>query len=215
MARICAFSQEHPELTPSDALGKLFERMNEESRRMQVAQAQGQHQFNPNMAQQQHPQQTPQPTFQTPNTFLSPAQAAHLNLPGTNASGSPANLSNQGTPAMANLALQQQHAQQHNAMGAPGPPGSIAMAHQASHQGTNPSAVGTPAAGSANASPNVNVTGKRRRPSGVNVGAEDGMDGVNGILPGGGVNNGGGTLIGTGQKVKQSPRVGGKRQKGS
>ena len=98
-------------------------------------------------------------------------------------------------------------------MGAPGPPGSVAMAHQASHQGTNPSAVGTPATGSANASPNVNVTGKRRRASGVNVVAEEGMDGVNGIGPGSG--GGGGTLIGTGQKVKQSPRVGGKRQKGA
>lgn len=219
MARICAFSQEHPELTPSDALVKLFERMGDDHRRMQMAQAQGQHAFNPNLAQQQHLQQPPQSHFQTPNTFLSPAQAAHLNLPGTNASGSPATLSNQNTPAMPHLALQQ-HAQQHNVMGAPGPPSSAAMVHQASHQGTNPSAVGTPATGSANASPNVNVTGKRRRPSGVNVGAEDGMDGVNGIVPGGGgggggSGNGGGTLIGAGQKVKQSPRVGGKRQKGS
>lgn len=219
MARICAFSQEHPELTPSDALGKLYERMGEEHKRMQMAQAQGQHPFNPGMAQQQHLQQTPQAQFQTPNTFLSPAQAAHLNLPGTNASGSPATLSNQNTPAMPNLALQQQQAQQHNAMGAPGPHGGVAMAHQASHQGTNPSAVGTPAAGSANASPNVNLTGKRRRASGVNVGGEDAIDGVNGIVPGGnggvGGGAGGGTLVGTGQKVKQSPRVGGKRQKAS
>ena len=207
MARICAFSQEYPGLTPSDALGKLYERM---------AQAQVQHPFNPNMAQQQHPQQTPPAPFQTPNTFLSPAQAAHLNLPGTNVSGSPAHLSNQGTPAMSHLALQQQ-AQHNNAMGAPGAPGGVAMAHQASHQGTNPSAVGTPAAGSANASPNVNVTGKRRRPSGVHVGPEDGMDGVNGVVPsGGGAAGGAGSGNGgAGQKVKQSPRVGGKRQKGS
>lgn len=86
------------------------------------------------------------------------------------------------------------------------PPGSAAMAHQASHQGTNPSAAGTPAAGgSATASPNVNVTGKRRRPSGVDGADESGVSGVSGVNgigpPGGG-------------KVKQSPRVGGKRQKG-
>ena len=210
MARLCAFSQENPELTPSDALGRLYERMGEEQRRIQIAQAQGQQPFNPTMAQQQHLQQPPQAQFQGPNTFLSPAQAPHLNLPGTNATGSPATLSNHNTPAMPNLALQQQ-----NTMAAPGPPGSIPMAHQASHQGTNPSAAGTPAAGSANASPNVNLTGKSRRASGVNVGAEDGMDGVNGIGTAGG--GGGGMLVGTGQKVKQSPRVGGggKRQKGS
>ena len=215
MAKICAFSQEHPELTPSDALARVYERMGEEQRKMQMqmAQAQGQQPFNPAMAQQQHLQQSPQAHFQPPNNFLSPAQAAHLNLPGTNASGSPATLSNHNTPAMQNLAIQQQQAQQQNMMGAPGPPGSVAMAHQSSHQGTNPSAGGTPGAGSANASPNVNVTGKRRRASGVNIGADDGMDVVNGVGPGGG--GGGGTLVGTGQKVKQSPRVGGKRQKGS
>jgi hypothetical protein len=213
MARLCGFNQEHPEFTPTDALVKLYERMSEEHRRMQIAQAQGQQSFNPVMAQQQHLQQPPQPQFQGPNQYLSPAQAAHPNLPGTHAFGSPATLSNHNTPAMPNLALQQQQSHQQNVMAAPGPPGSSAMAHQASHQGTNPSAAGTPAAGSANASPNVNVTGKRRRASGVNIGAEDGMDSVNGI--GAGSGGGGGTLVGTGQKVKQSPRVGGKRQKGS
>lgn len=207
MARLCGFNQEHPELTPSDALVKLYERMSEEHRRMQIAQAQGQQQaFNPAIAQQQHLQQQPQPQFQGANQYLSPAQAVHPNLPATHAFGSPATLSNNNTPAMPNLALQQQQS-----MAAPGPPGSAPMAHQASHQGTNPSAAGTPAAGSANASPNVNVTGKRRRASGVNLGAEDGMDSVNGIGVNGG--GGGGTLVGTGQKVKQSPRVGGKRQK--
>ena len=185
-----------------DALGKLYEEMGEEYRRMQVAQAQGQQSYNPAMAQQQQLQQPPQPQFQGSNHYLSPAQAAHPNLPGSHAFGSPANLSNHNTPAMPNLALQQQQSHQQNTMAAPGPPGSVPMAHQASHQGTNPSAAGTPAAGSANASPNVNVTGKRRRASGVNIGAEDGMDSINGI----GAN--------TGQKVKQSPRVG-KRQKGS
>lgn len=203
MARLCGFSQKHPDLSPMDALGKLYEEMSEEYRRIHIAQAQSQQSFNPVMAQQQHLQQQPQSQFQGPNQYLSPAQAAHQNLPGPHAFGSPATLSNHNTPAMPNLALQQQQAHQQNAMAAPGPPGSVPMAHQASHQGTNPSAAGTPAAGSANASPNVNVTGKRRRASGVNIGADDGMDSVNGI----------GT--GTGQKVKQSPRVGVKRQKGS
>ena len=78
------------------------------------------------------------------------------------------------------------------------------MNPNASHQGTNPSAGGTPG-GSANASPSV--TNKRRRPSGVGLGVGGGGGGggdevveINGV--GGGVN-----------KVKQSPRPGGKRQK--
>ena len=76
------------------------------------------------------------------------------------------------------------------------------MAAHASHQGTNPSAGGTPG-GSATASPSV--TNKRRRGSavvglGVGGGGEDIVE-VNGV--------GGG-----GNKVKQSPRPGAKRQKG-
>ena len=74
------------------------------------------------------------------------------------------------------------------------------MAAQASHQGTNPSAGGTPG-GSANASPSV--TGKRRRPSGVGLGVGGGEDVVE-------VNG-----VGGGNKVKQSPRVTQKRQKGN
>ena len=81
------------------------------------------------------------------------------------------------------------------------------MVAQASHQGTNPSAAGTPAGGSANASPNV--TGKRRRASAVGLGkGEMGEE----VEMTNGVGGGGGQL---GAKVKQSPRVGGKRQKGN
>ena len=78
------------------------------------------------------------------------------------------------------------------------------MASQVSHQGTNPSAGGTPG-GSANASPSV-TTGKRRRPSGVGLGVAGGGEEiveVNGVGGGGG------------NKVKQSPRGGQKRQKGN
>ena len=86
----------------------------------------------------------------------------------------------------------------------PGGPTSVSMVAQASHQGTNPSAAGTPAGGSANASPNV--TGKRRRTSAVGAGkgemGEESTEMTNGV--------GGG-----GAKVKASPRVGGKRQKGN
>lgn len=80
------------------------------------------------------------------------------------------------------------------------------MAHQASHQGTNPSNAGTPAGGSATASPNV--TGKRRRPSGPQGKGEMGEEvmEVNGV-------GGGGPVGQLGAKVKASPRVGGKRQK--
>ena len=70
------------------------------------------------------------------------------------------------------------------------------MAAQLSQQGTNASgSQGT----SANTSPNV--TNKRRRASAVKVEGDDGggME-VNGV---------------GGQKVKASPRVGGKRQKGA
>lgn len=163
---------------------------------------------NPQM--QQHPQQNPQfnpamhhpgqlnPQVQAHNfnafqqNFLSPAQGSHLALPtqNSNPSASPATLSNHPTPSMQNLALQKSMNQ--------GGPTSVSMVPQGSHQGTNPSAGATPG-GSASASPNF--TGKRRRASGVGVGVGEEVVEVNGV---GGAN-----------KVKQSPRVGVKRQKGS
>lgn len=75
-----------------------------------------------------------------------------------------------------------------NSMGVP-------MAAQGSHQGT--SAGATPVAGS------PNVSGKKRRASGVGLTMIDAVDGGGGEVNGVGAN-----------KVKQSPRVGGKRQKG-
>lgn len=74
---------------------------------------------------------------------------------------------------------------QNNVMQAPG------LVAQHSQQGTN-SSQGT----STNTSPNV--PNKRRRPSGVKVDGDDGE--VNGTMP---------------SKVKPSPRIGGKRQKGT
>lgn len=102
------------------------------------------------------------------------------------------------SPAMANLGLPAQgsprvtgpaHTPSPAHMHMAGP---VAMVHQHSQQGSNLS--GSQGA-SANTSPNV--TNKRRRPSGIKT-EDDGAD-VNGQ---------------TG-KVKPSPRMGGKRQKGT
>jgi hypothetical protein len=79
----------------------------------------------------------------------------------------------------------------HNHMAGP-----VAMVHQQSQQGSNLSGSQVT---SANTSPNV--TNKRRRASAVKVENDDG---------------GGAELNGTGaNKVKPSPRIGGKRQKGT
>lgn len=95
----------------------------------------------------------------------------------------------QGSPHIGGPAHTPSPAQTHLA-------GPVAMAAQLSQQGTNASgSQGT----SANTSPNV--TNKRRRASAVKVEGDEG---------GGMEVNGGG-----GQKVKASPRVGGKRQKGT
>ena len=160
-------------------------------------------QFNPNVPPQMQAQQPGQISGAgPPNNFLSPAQPNHPNLPGTQ-TASPATLSNHNTPAMQNMHLQHQ--------AGPPLPGSMAaptgipMAHQASHQGTNQSGAGTPSAamGSANASPNVGANNKRRRPSGIDDGDMNGPT-VNGIGAAGPAPPGG-------MKVKQSPKVGGKK----
>lgn len=232
MSRIFAFNHEHPELSLSETMAELCRLLQIDEARFAQRQPQGpgQQVFNPAQAamaqhhqQQLHQMQQAQLQHQQAGQFLSPAQAANLNLPNAMNQASPGMMSNHPTPAMQNLALQQQHQQQvQGAMGAPIPPSSVPMAHQASYQGTNPSAAATPAAGSANASPNVNVPGKRSRGSGVNLGVgEDGMDGpqMNGIGPAGGAAGSaatGGPPTGTGKAPKQSPRVGGggvKRQK--
>lgn len=205
MSHLFQFSHQHSELPPNAALVQLCtDRAFNNQLNISQQQPQPPPQMNAGIPAQFQPPSNQH--FQGHNQFLSPAQAAHLNLPNTQ-TASPATLSIHNTPAMQNLALQQH---QQGAMAAPPvqQPTSVAMAHQLSHQGTNASATGTPAGGSANASPNVGVTGKRRRPSAVNTGEElvdlGGQVQVNGVGPGGGNNN---------LKVKQSPRVGGKRQK--
>lgn len=105
------------------------------------------------------------------------------------------------SPAMAHLGLPQQGSPHVGAGHTPSPhasamPGPVAMAHQQSQQGSNLSgSQGT----SANTSPNV--TNKKRRASAVKLEGEDGNAEVNGV--------------GGAHKVKASPRVGGKRQKGT
>ena len=169
----------------------------------QQSQPSQQQAFTPNLPPQIPGQQPPQFGNAPPSNFLSPANLNHLNLPGTS-TASPATLSNHNTPAMPNMNLQHQQGQP--PPGSMAAPSSVAMSHQASHQGTNPSAAGTPsaAAGSANASPSVGVTGKRRRPSGIDDGETNGPT-VNGVGPGGGATNQGNL------KVKQSSKSGGKK----
>lgn len=204
MGALFQFSQQRPQLDPFQALAQMCNQFsNEQERQMAGAQQQQQqhqqqqHTPNPQFNQVMHhpgqptPQQHNMNAFQQ-NNFLSPAHA-HLSLPNqnTNPSASPATLSNHPTPSMQNLALQNSMQQ-----------GGVPMNAQISHQGTNPSAGGTPG-GSANASPSV--TNKRRRPSGVGLGVggvgEEVVE-INGAGPTGGPH-----------KVKQSPKVGGKRQK--
>ena len=105
------------------------------------------------------------------------------------------------SPAMAHLGLPQQGSPHVGAVHTPSPhqnhmAGPIAMAHQQSQQGSTLSgSQGT----SANTSPNV--TNKKRRASAVKLeGEEAGGTEVNGVGA---------------HKVKASPRVGGKRQKGT
>ena len=159
--------------------------------------------FTPNLPHQIPGQQPPHFVGAPPNNFLSPANPHHLNLPATS-TASPATLSNHNTPAMQNMNLQHQQGQP--PPGSMAAPSSVAMSHQASHQGTNPSAAGTPsaAAGSANVSPNVGVASKRRRPSGIDDGEVNGST-INGVGPSGGAPNP------SNLKVKQSPRPGGKK----
>lgn len=215
MANLFSFAQSHEHLSASDALAQyctaLSAQQHQQHQQLLLQQQQQQQQQHQLQQQNQHAQFNPQshhpgqqqhnlnPQFQPPTHFLSPAQAAHLSLPGqnnTNPTASPATLSNHPTPSMQNIALQ-------NSMGGPT---SVGMAHQASHQGTNPSNAGTPAGGSATASPNV--TGKRRRPSGAQGKGEIGEE----VMEVNGMAGTGGQL---GAKVKASPTVRGKRQKGN
>ena len=185
MENLFQFSQQNLQLSPSDALRQLVFSIQNPP--------QNQIGFNPSMHQQglnpgiQLPSGQRTPGFNGPSQFASPAAGAHLNLP-MNTTASPATINM--SPAMQNHPLQN-HLQQ--------PPTSAAMVAQQSQQGTNTSG-GTGSQGtSANASPNV--SNKRRRPSGVKIEGEDMGNGPD--------------INGTVAKVKPSPRIGGKRQKGA
>lgn len=189
MQPLFRFSQSQPGLSATEALHQYTANMQNQSQML----------THPGMNAAMHHQQSmavnvPLPPGQrTPNHFVSPANSAHLTLPGqTNAASSPATLHGI-SPAMQNLALQQQH----QALQQVQAPTSVGMVHSMSQSGTNNS-VGTGSQGaSANASPNM--TNKRRRPSAVKGEDEGGGPDVNGVGPS--------------SKVKPSPRISGKRQK--
>ena len=186
MEGLFQFSQLNPQFSASDALRQLvISYQHSPPNQVNVNPGLQQQGLNPHI-QLPHGQRTP--SFNGPNQFSSPAPGAHLSLPMNN-TASPATINM--SPAMQNHVLQNHLGQQ--------PPTSAAMAAQQSQQGTNTSG-GTGSQGtSANASPNV--TNKRRRQSGVKIESED--------------TSGGPEINGTAPKVKQSPRVGGKRQKGA
>lgn len=173
--------------------------------------------MNPGLPPQTHPAMNPNLPLNSganPPHFLSPAHAANLNLPVSSTGTSPATLNM--SPAMQNLGLhnhlantpqlqqmqQMQQMQQLHLHQMQQAPTSVGMVAQASQQGTNTSGGTGSQVTSANASPNVQ--NKRRRPSTMlKVEGEDGGGpvGVNGVtLP---------------EKVKASPKVGVKRQKGN
>lgn len=195
MQPLFKFSQSQPGLSATEALHQYT--ANIQNPNQFNAHRMAQNGFNPGMHHQQPNMnanlQLP-PGQRTPSHFVSPSNSAHLTLPGqSNAAPSPATLHGM-SPAIQNLALQQQVLHQQQA------PTSVGMVHTASQQGTNNS-VGTGSQGpSANASPNM--TNKRRRPSAVKAEDEGGGMEINGVG-------------GPSSKVKPSPRIGGKRQKGN
>ncbi|KAL8882900.1 MAG: hypothetical protein Q9198_000173 [Flavoplaca austrocitrina] len=195
MQPLFRFSQSQPGLSPTEALHQYTATIQEQSHFVGQQMPQG---FNPAIHQQQQNiaanLQLP-PGQRTPNHFVSPANSVHLNLPGQmNGVPSPATLHGM-SPAIQNLALQQQHQSMQQQQQAPT---SVGMVHSASQPGTNNS-VGTGSQGpSANASPNM--TNKRRRASAVK-GEDDGAGTVD-------------LNVGP-AKGKSTPRIGGKRQKGA
>ena len=171
MTPLIQYSQNHPTITPTEALRRMVA---ETSMRAQTQMAGvPQTNFNPNgLPQAVAGPRTP--GLAGPNQFASPA-LAHLGLP-----------MNQSSPHIGGPVHTPSPAQTHMA-------GPVAMVHQQSQQGSNLSgSQGT----SANTSPNV--TNKRRRASNVKMEEEVGGPEINGAT-----------------KVKPSPRIGGKRQKGT
>ncbi|KAI4125054.1 MAG: hypothetical protein LQ347_005504, partial [Umbilicaria vellea] len=175
MQNLFLYSQQNPQLSPSDALNQLVASFQSGSQQQASFNMQ-QHPLNP--ALQPAPgQRTPGLNGPMASHFASPA-AAHLNLPNNTASGSPATIHNM-SPAMQNHSLIPNHNQM---PGPPQAPTSVGMMAQPSHQGTNTSA-GTASQGtSANTSPNV--TNKRRRGNSVKVEGDDGGGpDLNGTVP--------------------------------
>ncbi|KAL3496046.1 LIM-domain binding protein-domain-containing protein [Aspergillus germanicus] len=162
MQLLFQYSQQHPNLTPSESLRSLVGNIQ--------SQNQMQNAMNPALQQGQNARA---PSIGGPNQFASPAMA-HLALPG-GVQGSPhLTGSAHPSPAQSNLA---------------GPPGMVPQGQMQQN------------VGSASASPNV--SNKRRRASTVKMEGEEGGADVNGTVAPGPA------------KVKASPRVGGKRQKGT
>lgn len=206
MQTLFAFAQAKPHLSPSEALRQIcitFENPPAGSL------------LNPGYSQPAQPALNPHMQVHAganPPHFLSPAHAAHLNLPINSSGTSPATLNM--SPAMQNLGLhshlagtpqvQQMHQlqQMQQMQQMQQVPTSVGMVAQPSQQGTNTSGGTGSQVTSANASPNVQ--NKRRRPSTMLKAEGDdggGPLGVNGVpLP---------------DKVKASPKGGVKRQKGN
>lgn len=187
LAPLFQYSQQNPQLSVSE----VFNHVNNQP--VQLSQFQPQH---PN-----HPFNNPNMQPSQPNQFVSPAPP-HLSLPmNVQSNGTSPNTLQNFSPAMSHQMLQgqmhgtPQQSNQHLGQG----PASVTMVNQQSQQGTNTSGGGSQGP-SAHASPNF--TNKRRRASGVKVEGEDAPE-VNGTVPAGQ------------NKVKASPRVTQKRQKGN
>ena len=191
MQELMAYSQQNPNLCPSQAISSLVNRLQPQpgfpQQQLPPNQQQQQQQGNPppNSAQQQALQQQQQQQ-NLPPSARTPSSLGHPGVPPNHQFMSPA-LANLGPPSAINGSphlMQNTHT--------PSPAQTHGLIAQHSQQGTSSSA-----GASANTSPNV--SNKRRR-STVKVEGDDGGGEVNGTGGGGG------------PKVKQSPRVGGNKR---
>lgn len=197
MQALFHYAHAKPHLSPNEALKQICLQIDNTPPSSLLNQGfpqQAQHILNPNLHLH---------SGVNPPHFLSPAHAAHLNLPVNSTGTSPATLNM--SPAMQNLALhnhlsntpQLQQMQQMQQT-----PTSVGMVAQQSQQGTNTSGGSGSQVTSANASPNV--PHKRRRPSTMlKIEGDDGGGQIS-------VN-----IASLPDKVKASPKVGVKRQKGN
>ena len=188
MTGVMQYSQAHPALRPQIALENLVAEQQSNARNLANMQATTQNNALSASMMQIQPggPRTPGLTAQPPSFAASPA-LQHLGLP-----GQPNHISHampgMGSPHLGGGANHTPSPGHHAGM-----PGPVAMVHQQSQQGSNSGA-------SANTSP---ATQKRRRASNVKVEDEGNEAQTNGTGPAGA------------NKVKPSPRIGGKRQKGA